>query len=135
VRRLAAIIFCVALCSSWQIRLKPDPTRATEQAAGILRLKPDPTRALSPPADAHVADADVGSGFSRSIRATTLHAQQPDPWGFEEEEAETWRDIYGPQIADVALTASFLAFAMVSFFRKSVTLKYATPCLPYMGFY
>jgi polyferredoxin len=79
----------------------------------------------------------VGSGLSRILDAS-LHAQQPDdPWGFEEEAEETWRDVYLPQAADVILTGAFLAFAMVSFFRKSVRLKYVALVLAvaYMGFY
>ena len=62
---------------------------------------------------------------------------QADPWGFEEEQEETWQEILRPQAADVILTTAFLAFAMVSFFRKSVPLKYVSFVLAvgYMGFY
>ena len=38
--------------------------------------------------------------------------------------AETWGDILGPQALDLALLTAFIALAMVSFFRKSVRLKY-----------
>ena len=35
-----------------------------------------------------------------------------------------WRDILRPQATDLAITTAFLAFAMFSFFRRSVALKY-----------
>jgi NosR/NirI family nitrous oxide reductase transcriptional regulator len=63
-------------------------------------------------------------------------AGQDDPWGFDEDVEETWGDILRPQILDLSLLAGFIAFALVSFFRKSVRLKYATLVLAvaYMGF-
>jgi polyferredoxin len=59
-----------------------------------------------------------------------------DPWGFEEEAVETWAEILGPQALDLTLVALFIAFALVSFFRKSKALKYAALVLAvaYMGF-
>jgi NosR/NirI family transcriptional regulator, nitrous oxide reductase regulator len=80
----------------------------------------------------------VGPKDSAAVVLTTVHAQPADdPWGFEEAEEDTWRDVIRPQIADVGFTAAFLAFAMASFFRKSVRLKYITFVLAiaYMGFY
>lgn len=54
-------------------------------------------------------------------------ADADDPWGFDEEEqAETLADVLRPQALDIALTTALLAFALVSFFRKSVRLKYIT---------
>ena len=49
---------------------------------------------------------------------------------------ETWPDILGPQALDVALLVAFVALALVSFFRKSVRLKYVTfaAAVGYMGF-
>ncbi len=49
---------------------------------------------------------------------------------------ETWRDILGPQAIDLSLLAAFVALALVSFFRKSVRLKYVTlaAAVGYMGF-
>ena len=78
-------------------------------------------------------DASAASG----VPCRALAQAQPDPWGFEEEPEETWQDILRPQVADIVLTVAFLAFAMVSFFRKSVPLKYITFALSvgYMGFY
>ena len=48
---------------------------------------------------------------------------------------ETWGDILRPQAADLAITAAFFAFALVSFFRKSKPLKYAalTMSVAYLG--
>src|SRR6478735_4783033 len=53
------------------------------------------------------------------------------------EAAESWRDILGPQTIDLALLAPFIALALVSFFRKSVPLKYLTMAVSvgYMGFF
>jgi NosR/NirI family transcriptional regulator, nitrous oxide reductase regulator len=49
---------------------------------------------------------------------------------------EGWREILGPQALDLALLTGFVAFALVSFFRKSVRLKYVTLAISvgYMGF-
>ena len=50
--------------------------------------------------------------------------------------AETWGEILRPQLLDLVLLSAFIAFAMVSFFRKSVALKYLTFALAvgYLGF-
>jgi polyferredoxin len=99
VRRLAAVLFFIALFSSLRVQLKPD---------------------------LHVR-----------LKADTTYAQAPaDPWGFDEEQEETWSELLRPQAMDVALNVAFLAFAMVGFFRKSVPLKYATLVIALaMGFY
>jgi NosR/NirI family nitrous oxide reductase transcriptional regulator len=62
--------------------------------------------------------------------------QQPDPWGFEEEAVETWGDVLAPQAVDLAVLSLFLVFAVISFRRRSVPLKYATLvfAVAYMGF-
>jgi len=51
--------------------------------------------------------------------------------------AETWGDILRPQALDLVLLAAFIALALVSFFRKSVRLKYAALvfAVAYMGFW
>jgi len=74
----------------------------------------DPWAALGlPPAGA------AGSGSSQPGGGTD------DQWGFEETiQQESWRDILRPQATDLAVTTAFLAFAMFSFFRRSVALKY-----------
>ena len=50
--------------------------------------------------------------------------------------SETWGDILGPQALDLALLGAFIALALVSFFRKSVRLKYVAlvVAVGYMGF-
>jgi len=50
--------------------------------------------------------------------------------------AETWGDILGPQALDLVLLIGFVAFALVSFFRKSVRLKLVAlvAAVGYMGF-
>jgi polyferredoxin len=50
--------------------------------------------------------------------------------------AESWGDILGPQALDLVLLTGFLAFALVSFFRKSVRLKYVAlaAAVGYLGF-
>ncbi len=59
-----------------------------------------------------------------------------DPWGFEEDVEETWPDLLRTQAVDMGLLVAFLALALVSFFRKSVRLKYVTlvAAVAYMGF-
>jgi NosR/NirI family nitrous oxide reductase transcriptional regulator len=49
---------------------------------------------------------------------------------------ESWREILLPQALDLALLTAFMALALVSFFRKSVTLKYVTfvAAVGYLGF-
>ena len=62
--------------------------------------------------------------------------QPDDPWGFEEEAAETWGDLLSAQAVDLGVLAAFLLLAYVSFHRKSVVLKYLTlvVAVAYMGF-
>ncbi len=50
---------------------------------------------------------------------------------------ESWQELLGPQAVDLALLALFVALALVSFFRKSVRLKYAALvfAVVYMGFF
>jgi len=50
--------------------------------------------------------------------------------------AETWGDILGPQALDLVLLIGFVAFALVSFFRKSVRLKLVAlvAAVGYLGF-
>jgi NosR/NirI family transcriptional regulator, nitrous oxide reductase regulator len=62
---------------------------------------------------------------------------EPDPWGFEDAPVPTFAEILQPQVPDLLLLAAFLAFAYISFRRKSVPLKYAALALAvgYMGFW
>ncbi len=61
-----------------------------------------------------------------------------DLWDFddEEEEVETWATLLRSQALDMVLFTGFAALTMVSFFRKSVWLKYVTfvVAIGYMGF-
>ena len=63
---------------------------------------------------------------------------EADPWGFEDdlEEAETWGTLLRDQASDLLLFTAFAALALVSFFRKSVALKYVTlaAAIIYLGF-
>jgi NosR/NirI family transcriptional regulator, nitrous oxide reductase regulator len=49
---------------------------------------------------------------------------------------ESWREILGPQAIDLLLLGAFVVLALVSFFRKSVPLKYVAlaAAVGYMGF-
>ena len=49
---------------------------------------------------------------------------------------EGWREILRPQVLDLTLLTAFLILALVSFFRKSVRLKYVTlvVAVGYLGF-
>jgi len=49
---------------------------------------------------------------------------------------ESWGDILRPQAVDLLLLSAFIVLALVSFFRKSVRLKYVTlaAAVGYMGF-
>jgi NosR/NirI family transcriptional regulator, nitrous oxide reductase regulator len=51
--------------------------------------------------------------------------------------SESWGEILAPQALDLLLLAAFGALALVSFFRKSVRLKYVAlaAAVGYMGFY
>jgi polyferredoxin len=61
------------------------------------------------------------------LLGTAAFAQQPG-WDFgdDEEVARTWSGDIRAQAVDLAALAGFLVFAFVSFFRKSVRLKYIT---------
>ena len=67
-------------------------------------------------------------------------AQPPldeDLWNFEDDdEVETWGTLLRDQATDLALFAAFAALTLVSFFRKSVGLRYATwvAAIVYLGF-
>ena len=76
-----------------------------------------------------VADLQVGQ------------AAQPDAkgWNFEDEDEDvpTWSEDIRAQAPDLLAVGAFLVFAFVSFFRKSVPLKYATlvGAVAFLGFY
>ena len=68
-------------------------------------------------------------------------AQQPAAGGFdfedEEEDAPTWANDIRAQALDIAMVTGFSVLAFVSFFRKSVRLKYVTlvAAVLFLGFY
>jgi polyferredoxin len=69
-----------------------------------------------------------------------VHGQETaGQWEFgeEDEEAPTWADDLRGQAGDIAAVAVFSTLAFVSFFRKSVPLKYVTlvAAVVYLGFY
>jgi polyferredoxin len=70
---------------------------------------------------------------------TAAHAQTPAQWTFDDEEeaAPTWRDDLRAQALEVGIVAAFSVLVFVSFFRKSVALKYVTlaASVGYLGFY
>jgi polyferredoxin len=87
-----------------------------------------------------------------ALAPATAHAQatedQPSPeeqpaaeggWDFEEEEADapTWADDIRAQALDMAMVTAFCVLAFISFFRKSIRLKYITlgAAVLYLGFY
>jgi len=51
--------------------------------------------------------------------------------------SETWGELLGPQALDLTLLAAFITLALISFFRKSVRLKYVAlvAAVGYLGFY
>ena len=57
-----------------------------------------------------------------------VDSEGADPWGFDDEEAavETWASLIADQAVDLTLFIAFASLALVSFFRKSVGLKYLT---------
>ena len=76
-----------------------------------------------------------------SVAGIALCAQPesgPDPWQFEDdvEDTETWGMLLRDQASDLLLFVAFATFALVSFFRKSATLKYGVlvAAVVYLGF-
>ena len=63
---------------------------------------------------------------------------EPDLWQFEDDDVagETWGALLQDQAGDLILFAAFATFALVSFFRKSVALKYGAlvAAVAYLGF-
>jgi NosR/NirI family nitrous oxide reductase transcriptional regulator len=78
-------------------------------------------------------------GLSLVPLSGTLSAQADNPWGFEADAVplETWPQLVSDQAPDLVLFAVFAALALVSFFRKSVPLKYVTlaAAVAYLGIY
>jgi polyferredoxin len=84
----------------------------------------------------------VPHAYAQQTPAPQEPAEQAAPgggWDFEEEEEETptWADDIRAQAVDIALVAGFSVLAFVSFFKKSVRLKYITlaASVLFLGFY
>src|SRR5713226_759869 len=81
-----------------------------------------------------VTDSLLVPGPPRALffRRRSRVARNPVPL----DAVETWQDILAPQAIDLAVLVAFLALALVSFFRKSVPLKYVTFAFAvgYLGF-
>ena len=86
---------------------------------------------------------------SATLSAQLVAASQPDTpatdaqpaddlWQFDDDEegAETWGTLIRDQALDLTLFVAFATLALVSFFRKSVRLKYVTlvAAVAYLGF-
>jgi len=69
----------------------------------------------------------------------TAQPSEDDRWNFDEddEDVPSWSDDVRAQALDLTLVGAFSALAFVSFFRKSVRLKYVTlaAAVLYLGFY
>lgn len=65
--------------------------------------------------------------------------QPVDGWDFPNDAAdvETWRTLLVDQGSDLAWLSAFVVLALISFFRKSTTLKYITlvAAVAYLGFF
>jgi polyferredoxin len=104
---------------------------------GLLFVQPCRAAESAPGAGAGGRFAPAASALAFAVQPGAAPAAA-DPWGFDDETAaETWGSILRPQALDLALVAGFLAFALVSFFRMSVRLKYVALVLAvvYLGFF
>ena len=101
VRRLLAVPLTVGLTAA----VVSHPLETTVRAMAVAQ----------PPSSDDGTGADVDS-------------EGADPWGFDDEEAEveTWASLIADQAVDLTLFIAFASLALVSFFRKSVGLKYLT---------
>ena len=102
----------------------------------IRRLAPACLAAVLLAAGPGVDHAELRGLFSTAV----MHAQETSGgWDFDEEEeaAPTWADDVRAQALDIGMVLAFSALAFVSFFRKSVALKYVTlaAAVGYLGFY
>jgi polyferredoxin len=122
-RAAAAALVLVALCSypgtHARLRLTTECTESDRSSLGV------PAR-LGVVLCAQQAGAQAGS------------PPAADKWQFadDDEQAPGWREIVGAQALDLAGFAAFTGLALVSFFRKSVRLKYVTLgiAVVYLGF-
>ena len=128
---LGAVLFGPVLTAQ-----TPEPSRATASPAAAASQSGSDTPAPqgAPPASGAqpAAGADPWAALGlppvgAAGGASTAASGTDDAWGFDDEvKVETWADILRPQALDLAVTTAFFAFAMVSFFKNSRPLKYAT---------
>jgi len=67
--------------------------------------------------------------LSAQARVVTSADQQPltDPSNSaDDEDQPTWRELLGPQVADLVLFPAFVVLALIGFVRKSTRLKHVT---------
>jgi polyferredoxin len=91
-----------------------------------------------------VSGPNVADPRAAAESATAAAASQPaspsssESWQFAEDEdaAPGWREVVAGQALDLGSFTAFVALALVSFFRKSVRLKYVTLAVAvvYLGF-
>jgi polyferredoxin len=78
-------------------------------------------------------------GHAQAALKQVAQAPPAGGWNFEDEDEDvpTWAEDIRAQAVDLIAVGAFLAFAFVSFFRKSVALKYATlvGAVVFLGFY
>ena len=69
-------------------------------------------------------------------RAGAAAAQSPWQFADDEEQVPGWRDVLREQAWDLTFFAAFIGLTLVSFFRKSVRLKYVAlaGAVGYLGF-
>lgn len=126
-------IALLVLLSGPAVARAQDPQTAPPASAAAAPATPD-TPAAAPAAPAAAgqpaggADPWAALGLPPAGAAGAGQAAGSDDlWGFDTEaKVETWADILRPQATDLALMSLFFGFALVSFFRKSQPLKYAT---------
>ena len=106
----AVVIFCLS-----GLLTVPVLAQVTDPAASVVAPQ-------DPPADG-AAQPEQGAG----------------QWTFDEEEEDvpSWGDDIRAQAVDIGMVLAFSVLAFVSFFRKSVPLKYVTlvVAVAYLGFY
>jgi len=132
-RLSVALLFLATICTPLVAQApQPAPANPTAQApaapADGASASPAP-QDLQAPGGAATGNADpwaaLGLPPAGASGAATESNGAGDPWGFDQAvQEESWRDILRPQAMDLAVTTAFFAFALVSFFRKSVALKY-----------
>jgi hypothetical protein len=150
---LVGLIAAGAFVSPSGVSASPQPPSSTtsidapltpgDQGAAPAAPTADASTAPAPisPAGAAPPDAATSTGVENGQGAPANQPAPPGEWDFadedEEEAAPTWADDLRAQALELGLVAAFCVLAFVSFFRKSVPLKYLTlvASVGYLGFY